>query len=271
LPTSNEQILAAYDRLLASKQFNPFVQGQADRDHQHVQWDIIGDVERNWLYVIATNTLDGRRVAAVTHNPGGWSLKSQLFGIDAETNAIAGALADQIIAQHGKELTAVTKIRWHDRVNNKNKNQQRFDSREAARRRRQEPKTKIRLSGNANGIEYRIGAAHPITHRRPATLGTAHCAALELLLNFAGPDLRQEFRFDEGEFGRRLYRKDGLYVLWDLLLCWVRTRRPGQPAMVSYFAKVEVMSYKGKRVILVQFSDLMAPVLVTFLHQEAPK
>jgi transcriptional regulator with XRE-family HTH domain len=103
-PTTNPDVLASFDSLIASGNFNPFFRDQPDREHPEVLWDVVGDIKENWLYVIATNTRTKVRFGAVTDRPGGWAVAGQIWGIDVETNDICGQIADKILADHKKEL-----------------------------------------------------------------------------------------------------------------------------------------------------------------------
>ena len=92
-PKTNEQILAAFDDSLKRKRcrgvpskLNP------TRSTAQVLWTVAGDIDRNWLYVIAANPSKNLRFAAFSDNPGGWPIRGQIFGIDSETNAIADEL-----------------------------------------------------------------------------------------------------------------------------------------------------------------------------------
>jgi transcriptional regulator with XRE-family HTH domain len=55
LPTTNEQILAEFDRLLRKGKCIAFFREQPDKEHLEVLWDVVGDVDRNWLFVVASN------------------------------------------------------------------------------------------------------------------------------------------------------------------------------------------------------------------------
>ncbi|HZR21845.1 MAG TPA: hypothetical protein VFE51_31470 [Verrucomicrobiae bacterium] len=105
LPCGNTEILREFDRLVKSRKCNPFIRKSPDRDHKGVLWDIVGDKERNWLFVVASNPKKRVRFAAVTDQPGGWSIAGQVFGIDAETNQVADELAEKLMKQHRDELT----------------------------------------------------------------------------------------------------------------------------------------------------------------------
>jgi len=105
VPGGNTEILREFDRLLKSGKCNPFIRKSPDRDYKGVLWDIVGDKERNWLFVVASNPKKRVRFAAVTDQPGAWSIAGQVFGIDAETNQVADALAEKLMKLHRDELT----------------------------------------------------------------------------------------------------------------------------------------------------------------------
>lgn len=104
LPSTNEEILAEFDRLVSKGKCNPFFRQQPDKEHPELLWDAVGDIDRNWLFVVASNPRKRVRFAKVTDNPGGWSIEGQIFGIDVETEVIAGELSDQLLKQHRSEL-----------------------------------------------------------------------------------------------------------------------------------------------------------------------
>lgn len=105
LPQTNEEILTEFDRLLRKGKCNAFSRKQPDNEHPGIFWDVVGDVDRNWLFVVASNPRKKVRVAKVTDNPGGWAVGGQVWGIDAETQAIAGELSEQLFTEHQAELT----------------------------------------------------------------------------------------------------------------------------------------------------------------------
>lgn len=77
---------------------------KSDKEHQDLRWDIVGDEKRNWLFVVVGNRKKKLRFARVSDEPGGWSIGDQIFGIDAETNAIAKHMSDQLYEEHRAEL-----------------------------------------------------------------------------------------------------------------------------------------------------------------------
>jgi len=96
LPTTNEGILSSFDRLLEEGKPNAFVRYHRDRAYPSILWDVVGDTETNRLFVVATNPVRKARFGAVTDNAGGWAIKGQIFGIDAETSAIANQLSERV-------------------------------------------------------------------------------------------------------------------------------------------------------------------------------
>ena len=105
-PAAMEDILRELDRLLESKRGKAFLQQQSDKEHASVFWDIVGDPQRNWLYVVVSNPTRNARFAAVTDDPGGWAIGGQLFGMDVETGAIAEELSNKLFREHKAELLA---------------------------------------------------------------------------------------------------------------------------------------------------------------------
>jgi transcriptional regulator with XRE-family HTH domain len=105
LPRTNQAILRAFDQLMKTPGCRPFFRKQSDKEYAGVLWDIVGDAKRNWLFVVATNRKQKLRFAKVTDNPGGWSIAGQHFGIDAETDAIARELSEQLLKERRTELT----------------------------------------------------------------------------------------------------------------------------------------------------------------------
>ena len=104
LPATNDEILAEYDQLMGTRGGVPFHQDQPDKEHPLIRWNVVGDSERNRLYVVACNPQKGIRFARVTDRPGGWSIRGQIFGIDCETNSIAYGLAQELFQAHRSEL-----------------------------------------------------------------------------------------------------------------------------------------------------------------------
>ena len=86
LPRENDAILEEFDRLLISDSRMPFIRGEPDNKDSTLRWDIVGYAQRNWLYVVVTKAGRKVRFAMVTDEPGGFSIGSQRFGIDAETS-----------------------------------------------------------------------------------------------------------------------------------------------------------------------------------------
>lgn len=105
LPRTNQAILRAFDQLMKTPGCRPFFRKQSDKEYTGVLWDIVGDAKRNWLFVVASNRKKKLRFAKVTDNPGGWSIAGQHFGIDAETDAIARELSEQLLKERRTELT----------------------------------------------------------------------------------------------------------------------------------------------------------------------
>lgn len=105
LPTENDAILEGFDRLLRSDYCVPFLRDEPDNKDSTLRWDIVGDARRNWLYVVVTKAGRKSRFAKVTDDPGGFSIGSQRLGIDAETSAIAGEMADELFRAHQRELS----------------------------------------------------------------------------------------------------------------------------------------------------------------------
>lgn len=96
-PKTNAKILAAYDRLLKSSHCQQFWHAVPDQQFQQLRWDVAGDADRNWLYAVVTHRSLRRRWALVTDEPDGWPIKSQVHGIDSETEQIAVELADHLL------------------------------------------------------------------------------------------------------------------------------------------------------------------------------
>ena len=80
------------------------MRGTPDKKLKDVVWDIVGDKDRNWLFVVASHKVKKVRFAAVTDDPGGWRIAGQVFGIDAETSHIADGLAQKLLKEHRSEL-----------------------------------------------------------------------------------------------------------------------------------------------------------------------
>jgi DNA-binding Xre family transcriptional regulator len=102
---SSKRILAEYDRLIARGKARVFYKDQPDKEHPKVLWNIVGDIEKNGLYVVASNPSKKVRFAKLAEDSGGWSIHGQIFGIDAETEHIAGELAEELMREHATELT----------------------------------------------------------------------------------------------------------------------------------------------------------------------
>jgi len=105
LPISNTEILREFDRLVRSRKCTSFIRNAADKDYKGVRWDLVGDEERNWLFVVASNPKKKTRFAMVSNEPGSWSIAGQDFGLDIETNQIAEKLAQKLMKQYQSELT----------------------------------------------------------------------------------------------------------------------------------------------------------------------
>lgn len=116
LPKTNAEALSLFDALIKTPDCNSFMRTELDKEHQDLRWDIVGDKRRNWLIVVVTNRKTKLRFAKVTDEPGGWSIAGQVFGIDAETNAIAEELSDQLYRAHRTELDASLESRTGNRV-----------------------------------------------------------------------------------------------------------------------------------------------------------
>lgn len=107
LPTGNAEVLHEFDKLLKSRNCNPFIRKSQDTKHKAVYRDIVGDKERNWLFVVASNPKRKARFGTVTDEPGGWAIAGQMFGIDAETHQIADRLAKKLLRRHRDELVGL--------------------------------------------------------------------------------------------------------------------------------------------------------------------
>lgn len=114
LPKTNAEVLREFNALIKSPNCNPFVRNEPDKEHHDLCWDIVGDKKRNWLFVVIRNRKKKLRFAKVTDEPGGWSIAGQIFGIDAETNAIAKDLSDQLYKEHRAELVDLPNPRKAD-------------------------------------------------------------------------------------------------------------------------------------------------------------
>jgi hypothetical protein len=104
LPKANNEVLQEFDKVIRSRSCNPFVRNETDKEHPHLRWDIVGDKKRNWLFVVVSHRKKKLRFAKVTDEPGGWAIAGQVFGIDAETDAIARELSDRVFKEHRAEL-----------------------------------------------------------------------------------------------------------------------------------------------------------------------
>ncbi len=103
-PRENTAVLAAFDKLLRSRKALVFVKNQPDRAFTHLLWTVIGDRNRNWLFVACNNPRRNVRFAAVTANPGGWPLRSQWVGMDAETRGAMNRMSQRLVQRFRKEL-----------------------------------------------------------------------------------------------------------------------------------------------------------------------
>jgi hypothetical protein len=104
LPKTNAEILSAFDKLIKSRDCNPFVRSEPDKEHPWLRWDIVGHKKRNWLLVVVSHRRRKLRFAKITDQPGGWAIAGQIWGIDAETDAIARELSDRLFKEHRAEL-----------------------------------------------------------------------------------------------------------------------------------------------------------------------
>jgi hypothetical protein len=104
LPTTLPGILSAYDRLRKTDRCVSFFSKQPDKEHVSEFWDVVGDPERNWLYVVASNPKKKARFGIVRDDPGGWAIAGQSCGIGAETQEIADAPADQLWSTYEAEF-----------------------------------------------------------------------------------------------------------------------------------------------------------------------
>ncbi len=75
-----------------------------DKEHQEFRWDIVGDKKRNPLFVVVSHRKKKLRFAIATDEPGGWAIAGQVFGIDAETDAIAQKMSERLFKEHRDEL-----------------------------------------------------------------------------------------------------------------------------------------------------------------------
>lgn len=103
-PRENAAILAACDKLLRSRKARVFVKRQPDRDYEQLSWTVIGDRDRNWLYVVCDNPKRNVRFAAVTAYPGGWPIRSQWAGMDGETRQVMHRMSKRLLQKHRDQL-----------------------------------------------------------------------------------------------------------------------------------------------------------------------
>jgi hypothetical protein len=104
LPKTNAEILRQFDKLIKSGNCNPFVRNEPDKEQPHLRWDVVGDNKKNWLLVVVSHRKKKLRFAKVTDQPGGWAIAGQIWGIDAETDAIARELSERLFKEHRAEL-----------------------------------------------------------------------------------------------------------------------------------------------------------------------
>lgn len=116
LPKTNAEILQEFDTLIKSRDCNPFVRNEPDKEHQEFRWDIVGDKKRNWLFVVVSHRKKKLRFAMATDEPGGWAIAGQVFGIDAETDAIARKMSERLFKEHRAELRGLPITRKRDTV-----------------------------------------------------------------------------------------------------------------------------------------------------------
>jgi DNA-binding XRE family transcriptional regulator len=102
-PSAMQDILREFDRLLESERGKTFIRQQPDKEHASVSWDVTGDPQRNWLFVVVSNAARNARVAAVSDDPGCWPIGAQHFGMDAETGAIAEEPSNKLLQEHKAE------------------------------------------------------------------------------------------------------------------------------------------------------------------------
>jgi hypothetical protein len=114
LPKTNAEILREFDTLIKSRDSNPFVRNEPDKEHPDLRWSIVGDKKRNWLFVVVSHRRKKLRFAKVTDEPGGWAIAGQNWGIDAETDAIARDLSDRLFKEHRAELVGPSTTRMPD-------------------------------------------------------------------------------------------------------------------------------------------------------------
>jgi hypothetical protein len=118
LPTTNSEILREFDRLIKTRHCSPFLRDLPDKKHPDVLWDVVGDKERNWLFVVVRHgERKGQRFGLVTAEPGGWRIAGQIFGMDVETEAIARKMSHRLFQLRRDEL--VSRPRRKTRVNTK--------------------------------------------------------------------------------------------------------------------------------------------------------
>ncbi len=103
-PKENADILNASDKLLRSRKALVFLRKQPDKEFASVYWDVIGDRERNFLFVMCSNPKRKVRFAAVTANPGGWPIRSQWAGMDVETRCAMNRMSKRLLRRYSKEL-----------------------------------------------------------------------------------------------------------------------------------------------------------------------
>jgi hypothetical protein len=113
-PKENAKILREFDALLKSPDCNPFARNEPDKEHRELRWDVVGDKKRNWLFVVVRHGKKKLRFAKVSDEPGGWAIAGQIFGIDAETDAIARDMSERLFREHRAELIGARTTRKRD-------------------------------------------------------------------------------------------------------------------------------------------------------------
>jgi len=105
LPTTNTETLRQFDLLMRSRHRHAFTRNEPDREFPELLWDIVGDKERNWLYVVVRHRKKKNlRFAKVTNEPGGWSIAGQKWGIDAETDSIAKEMSNLLFKERQEDM-----------------------------------------------------------------------------------------------------------------------------------------------------------------------
>ena len=102
-PRGNSDILALFDKLLRSRKAVLFFKKQPDKELAHVYWDVLGDRDRNLLFVVCTNPKRNVRFGAVTAEPG-YPIRSQWAGMDVETTRVMNRMSRRLLRKHREEL-----------------------------------------------------------------------------------------------------------------------------------------------------------------------